>query len=300
MDEIKHRLSASAATRQLFCFGFGYVAAALARDLEAQGGHAAGTRRSVVVDGAQDSPALVTFDGNAPNAAVTRALRGATHILISAPPDDAGDPVLRHHAEDIAALHARVWIGYLSSTGVYGDRDGGWVDETTLPTPTSATGRRRLAAEDAWRDFGRRAGHSVHVFRLAGIYGPERSALDQIRAGTARQIVKPGHAFSRIHVSDIIAVIQASMSRSNPGAIYNVCDDEAAPAADVIAFAAALLGVPAPPAEPFATAALAPARQRFWSENRRIANRRIKDELGVTLRYPTYREGLRALATAVK
>jgi nucleoside-diphosphate-sugar epimerase len=177
------------------------------------------------------------------------ALAGTTHLLASIPPDDAGDPALDRHAADIARLPDLAWAGYLSTTGVYGDRGGDWVDEDSPLMPTGPRGQRRVAAEAGWRALAGR-GLPAHVFRLAGIYGPGRSAFDQLRAGTARRIVKPGQVFSRIHVEDIARVLEASIARPDPGAIYNVCDDDAAPPQDVVAFAAALLASPRRPTSP--------------------------------------------------
>jgi nucleoside-diphosphate-sugar epimerase len=209
------------------------------------------------------------------------------------PPDEAGDPVLGRHAGDLAQL-APDWVGYLSTTGVYGDRAGGWVDETAALAPVGERGRRRIAAEAGWHALGLK----LHVFRLAGIYGPGRSALDTVRAGTARRIVKPGQWFSRIHVEDLAAVLAASIARPNPGAVYNVCDDEPAPPQDVIEHACRLLGRAPPPAIPFDQAVLSPMARSFYDESKRVSNARIKTELGVRLRYPDYRAGLAALLAA--
>jgi nucleoside-diphosphate-sugar epimerase len=227
------------------------------------------------------------------------ALAGTTHLLLSVPPDAAGDPVLRHHAADIAALDL-AWAGYLSTTGVYGDRGGGWVDEEVALSPSGERGRRRVEAEAAWLDLWRRHGTPVHIFRLAGIYGPGRSALDQVRAGTARRIDKPGQVFSRIHVEDIAAVLEASMARPRPGAIYNLCDDDPAPPAEVILHACRLLGREPPPLVPFAEAEkeMSAMARSFWDDNRRVSNCRIKEELGVRLRYPDYKSGLAAILAA--
>ncbi len=219
----------------------------------------------------------------------------ATHLLISIPPDAAGCPVFDSHGAEIAALRDLRWIGYLSSTNVYGDRAGGWVDETMPTEPSGERGRRRVAAEAAWRALGERSGIPVQIFRLAGIYGPGRSALDALRAGTARRIVKPDQVFSRIHVADLATVLEASIAQPRAGAIYNVCDDAPSPPDEVIAYAAVLLGVAPPPLEDFATAALSPMARSFYDDSKRVSNRRIKEELGVSLRYPSYREGLAAL-----
>jgi nucleoside-diphosphate-sugar epimerase len=217
--------------------------------------------------------------------------------LTSVPPDEDGDPVLDLARPAIlSAAKDLSWIGYLSSTGVYGDWKGAWVDEDSAPRPVLARSRRRVDAEAAWLDLHRQNGLPVHLFRLAGIYGPGRSVLDDVRSGSARRIVKPGHMFSRIHVEDIATVLQASMADPAPGAIYNVCDDEAAPPQDVVAFACDLLGVAVPPEIPFDQVSLSPMAQSFWADNRLVRNDRIKRDLGVTLRFPSYREGLKAIA----
>ena len=222
---------------------------------------------------------------------------GATHLLLSIPPDAAGDPAYDVHGADIVRCAGRSlrWIGYLSTTGVYGDHGGGWVDEETPPQPSGDRARRRVEAERAWRGFGDAHGIPVHVFRLPGIYGPGRSQLDAVRAGRAHRIDKPGQVFSRIHVDDIVATLRASMDRPRAGALFNVADDEPAPSHAVTAFACALLGVSPPPLIPFAQAELSPMARSFYADNRRVGNDLIKRELGVTLRHPDYRAGLRAI-----
>ncbi len=274
-----------------FCFGLGYSAGFLARRLAAQGWTIAGTSR----EGATEPIALHPFGRALPLADAPRLLAATTHLLISIPPDARGCPVYDIHGRDIPALERLHWIGYLSSTNVYGDRAGGWVDETMPVAPGGERGRRRVAAEAAWLALGRRNGIPVSVFRLAGIYGPGRSALDALRAGTARRIVKPGQVFSRIHVADLAAVLEAAMAQPRAGAVYNVCDDMPSPPEDVIDYAAALLGIVPPPLEDFATAALSPMARSFYDDSKSVSNRRIKEELGVRLRYPSYREGLAAL-----
>ncbi len=287
----------SVEARKLFCFGLGYTACRLAEGLIGAGWRVAGTTR----DGAK----LARLRDAGIEARITRgddfgpdlaaALDGASHVLVSIPPDDDGDPVARRHGADIAALPGLRWLGYLSSTAVYGDRDGGWVDETTKCEPSGDTGRRRLAAERAWLAWHGR-GVPAHVFLLAGIYGQGRGALDRVRAGEARRIVKPGHVVSRIHVDDIARVLGASMARPRPGAIYNVCDDRPASAAEVTAFAAELLGVAPPPEIAFDSPEVSPEARRFFADHRRVRNGLIKSELGVSLRYPDYQSGLRAIA----
>lgn len=279
---------------RLFCFGLGYTALRLARQCLAQGWQVAGTSRTA--DGcarlAAEGIAAYRFASDYPLEDAD-VLHGTTHLVTSVPPDAEGDPVLRHHGAAIEALPELAWVGYLSATSVYGDSGGAWVDETTACAPTTARGQGRVAAEAEWLARPNESGFPVHIFRLAGIYGPGRSALDQIRAGRARRIDRPDHLFSRIHVDDIVTVLQASMARPKPGAIYNVCDDTPAASADVVAFAAGLLGVDPPPMVSFEDAGLSPMAKSFYADNRLVSNRRIKEELGVTLRYPDFHSGLR-------
>jgi len=283
--------------RHLLCFGFGYSARAFARIL--------GPDWSIIGTSRDEEPRAVSagtsfrwlrFDRDRP---LDRAVfAGVTHILISVPPDEAGDPVFDRHRDDIAAISHLAWLGYLSTTGVYGNRDGGWVDENSELRPSGARGRWRAAAEAAWLDLQRERQVPVHVFRLAGIYGPGRSPFDALRAGTAKRIDKRGQVFSRIHVDDIAQVLMASIVQPRPGAVYNVCDDEPAASADVIAHAAELLGIAAPPLVPFEAAGLSPMARSFYDDNKRVSNALIKSELGVSLRYPTYRDGLAAILAA--
>ena len=224
---------------------------------------------------------------------VTQALDQASHLLISAGPSEAGDPVLSRLGDEIAARAGQFeWVGYLSTTGVYGDHQGGWVDETTALAPSTKRGQLRVEAEAAWQAI---PGLKLHIFRLAGIYGPGRGPFSKVRNGTARRIIKPGQVFSRIHVEDIAQVLKASIERPNPGAIYNLCDDDAAPPEDVIGYAAELLGLPLPEAVDYETADMSPMARSFYAESKRVRNDRIKDELGVVLKYPNYRVGLQAL-----
>lgn len=283
----------------LFCFGFGFSARTLAGKLKEKGWRIAGTSRSrEVCDAiAAEGYDAFLFDSIA---AVRSALAAHSHILISVPPGEDGDPVLASYAEIMIANKPSIrWIGYLSTTGVYGDRGGGWVDETSLPAPATARGRRRLTAEKQWLALHTTEHLPVHIFRLAGIYGPGRNQLLAVRDGTAKRIVKPGQIFSRIHVDDIAGILEASMARPNPGRSYNVCDDEPAPPQDVVAFAAQLLAVTIPPEIPFDQSRLTGLSLSFYEESKRVSNRRIKEELRYRLLYPTYREGLRALKTAL-
>ena len=216
--------------------------------------------------------------------------------MISIPPNLEGDAVLRDFAGDIAALPDLAWVGYLSTVGVYGDTDGAWVDETSPVRPLTERSLRRAEAEQAWLDLGASTGRRVEVFRLAGIYGPGRSVLDNLGAGTARRIVKPGQVFNRIHVDDIARVLAAAIDKDTGHRVFNVSDDEPAPPEDVVAYAAELLGLPVPETVAFEAAGLSGIAASFWSECKRVKNERIRRDLGVELLYPTYREGLRALA----
>ncbi|MCZ6453448.1 MAG: SDR family oxidoreductase [Alphaproteobacteria bacterium] len=284
--------------RTLFCFGLGYTASAFSQRLMAQGWTVRGTGRSEAkrAELTEQGIAAWVFDRDRPLGDPAAALDSVTHILSSVPPDAAGDPVLDHHGTDIAARSARLqWVGYLSTTGVYGDRDGGLVDEKSDRRPATVRGERRVTAEDGWCGLWRDHGVPAHLFRLAGIYGPGRNALVTVARGEARRIVKPGQIFSRIHVDDISVTLEASMARPNPGAAYNLCDDEAAPPQDVVTYACGLLGVDAPPEVPFKEADLSDMARSFYGENKRVSNHRIKHELGVTLTYPDYRTGLEAL-----
>jgi nucleoside-diphosphate-sugar epimerase len=282
----------------LFCFGLGYSAERLAAQLAARGWRISGTAKTA--DGAACLRKLgyegVVFDGTSAAADCARLLQSATHVLVSIPPGASGDAVLRWHAPDIAAAGGLRWIGYLSTVGVYGDRQGGWVDETTEPAPISDRSRHRLAAEQAWLQLGTKQNARVEIFRLAGIYGPGRSVVDQLRQGTAKRIVKPGQVFNRIHVDDVAATLAAAMAAPSRHAIYNVADDEPADSEAVMLYAAGLLHMAPPPAIPFGQAELSPMAQSFYAECKRVSNRRIKTALGIKLLYPSYREGLRAIA----
>ena len=285
--------------RHLFCFGLGYSALALARRAMADGWTVAGTCRETATRDTLRAEGIAAelFDGGAPLADAAARLGTASHILSSVPPDDAGDPVLRHHDDDLAECAGAEWIGYLSTTGVYGDRGGDWVDEDSELRPTGDRGARRVTAEAGWRDLWWDHGRPIHFFRLAGIYGPGRSALETVKGGAARRIHKAGQVFSRIHVDDIATVLLASMARPNPGAVYNHCDDDPAAPDEVIAYACELLGQEPPPLVPYhqAEAEMSAMARSFYRDNKRVRNNRIKDELGITLAYPDYKTGLKAL-----
>ncbi len=285
--------------RHLLCFGLGYTARALAERLAATGWIIDGTSRSAAQRAALAAAGYPSHHFERDHPLTPAAFSGVTHILVSIPPDDRGDPVLGRHGDDIAALPGLAWLGYLSTTGVYGDRAGGWVDERSELRRSGPRGRRRVAAEAGWQDLWRGRGVPVHIFRLAGIYGPGRSPFDTLRAGTARRIDKPGQVFSRIHVEDLASVLIASIARPRPGAIYNVCDDEPSASEAVIAHAASLLGMAPPPLVPLDQAGLSSMAQSFYDDNKRVSNRLIKDELGVALHYPNYRAGLAAILAAM-
>ncbi len=282
-------------TGRLFIFGLGYSGLEIAKLARAAGWSVAGTVTSEAKVATLQACGIDAemFDGSAPIAG--KNIASATHILCSIAPGTSGDPALRHSAHLMGSAR---WLGYLSTTGVYGDTGGDWVDETAMPRPTQPRSIERLATERLWQGLGTRTGAAVDIFRLPGIYGPGRSAVDQVRAGTARRIDKPGQVFSRIHIDDIAATVIAAMSTPHAGCVYNVTDDLPASSSDLVAYACSLLGKPVPPAISWAEAepAMSAMARSFYSENRRVRNDRIKRELGVTLRYPTYREGLRAIA----
>lgn len=276
--------------KKLISFGHGYSAHALSKRLLAEGWTILGTTRSS--DKADD----LRRQGIAPllfSDPIPPEFVDSNHILISAGPDNTGDPTLAEYAGALAEMTPK-WVGYLSTTGVYGDHQGGWVDEATPLTPSTKRGQARVMAESQWRA----TPLPLHIFRLAGIYGPGRGPFAKVRNGTARRIIKQEQVFSRIHVDDIAQVLHASMQAPNAGAIYNLCDDDPAPPQDVIAYAAELLGLPVPPAVAYNQAEMTPMARSFYAESKRVRNDRIKDELGVTLRYPDYRAGLLALLQA--
>lgn len=292
------------AAPHLFCFGLGYSAGRLAVRLLKEGWIVSGTCREG--KRCREWEALgvrcTVFSREKPLADAAARLATVTDILSSVPPDETGDAVLDILGGALSLLSNLRWVGYLSTTGVYGDTGGAIVDETAPLHPTSPRSERRVRAEEGWLDLHRLSQVPVHIFRLAGIYGPGRSVVEQVLAGEAKRIERPGHLFSRIHVDDIASVLRASMARPNPGRIYNVCDDEPAAPADVVAYACTLLGRPPPPPVPFAEAAatMSPMALSFWQDNRRVDNSRLKRELGVKLCYPDYRAGLAAIVKDLK
>ncbi|HEU0223748.1 MAG TPA: SDR family oxidoreductase [Paracoccaceae bacterium] len=281
--------------RCLLSFGHGYSARVLGRRLLAEGWRIVGTTRSAAKAEAFRAEGIEAAIWPPPAALLDQA----SHVLVSIAPDAEGDPVLRAFGQEIAERAARLaWVGYLSTTAVYGDRAGGWVDETSVRRPGTRRGAWRAAAEDAWLRLWLDHGAAVHIFRLAGIYGPGRGPFEKLRAGTARRIIKPGQVFSRIHVEDIAEALCASMARPHPGAVYNLCDDDPAPPEAVIEEAARLLGLPIPEAVPFEAAEMTEMARSFYAESKRVSNARMKTELGIALRHPDYRSGLRALLAA--
>ncbi|WP_340287690.1 SDR family oxidoreductase [Sulfitobacter pontiacus] len=277
--------------KTLLSIGHGFSARALAARLVPQGWRIVGTTRS------PDKADAIADTGVEPvvwpGADLGALIAQFPNVLVSAGPDSAGDPVLNAVEDAVtrAAPDLR-WVGYLSTTGVYGDHDGDWVDEDTPLTPSTKRGRARVTAEARWQAI---SDLPLHIFRLAGIYGPGRGPFAKVRAGTARRIIKPGQVFSRIHVEDIAQALELSLQRPDPGAVYNLCDDDPAPPQDVIAHAAELLGLPVPPAIPFDQADMTPMARSFYAESKKVRNDRIKQALGWAPQFPTYRAGLAAL-----
>ena len=288
-------------TKRLFCFGLGYSATELAARLAREGWTVSAT--ATTQTGAERIAALgyeaYVFDGTHADPAIPRALETASHVVLSAPPGPIGDPAFVQFGKALADSQTARWIGYLSTIGVYGDWQGGWVDEDSELRPKSARSLRRAAAEQAWLDLGRETGKTVLVFRLAGIYGPGRGAIENVLDGTARRLIKPDQVFNRIHRDDIAGILQAAIQHTPKHTIYNVTDDEPAPPQDVVAYAAHLLGHPVPPDIAYDPATLSPMGASFYSENKRVSNARAKADLGWQLEYPTYREGLSALAEPI-
>ncbi|GAB4513936.1 MAG: SDR family oxidoreductase [Roseibium sp.] len=284
---------------RLFVFGAGYSSKAFIAKVRGRFDWIGGTTRSAEKAEALRKAGIepFLFDGETPGDGIADALKSASHVLVSVAPNEAGDPVLTLHGDDIDAGRPS-WIGYLSTVGVYGNHDGAWVDEETPCRPVSRRSVQRVAAEEAWLAFSKRTGLPVQVFRLSGIYGPGRNAFENFRKGTARRLVKPGQVFNRIHVADIAGALEAAMARPSTR-IFNVTDDEPAPPQDVVAYAAELLGVEAPPEIPFETADLSPMARSFYGENKRVSNKRVKEELGYSFRYPDYRTALRDLLKTV-
>ena len=281
----------------LFVFGLGYSAGFFARTRAHRFSAVAATLRDADRAQALGAGGIegLTFDGTRHDDSAPARLASVDALLVSIPPDGTDDPVLAHFATALAAAPKLRRIVYLSTIGVYGDHGGGWVDEASATHPGSARNQVRLSVEQRWLELGRATGKTVTILRLAGIYGPRQNVLMKLREGTAQRIVKPGQVFNRIHVEDIARAIEAALTPGAPGGILNVADDEPAPPQDVMLHGAALLGIAPPPALDFASADLSPMARGFYGENKRVRNARLKREFGVTLAYPTYREGLAAL-----
>lgn len=296
MEPKHHIVSPLLHDKKLFCFGFGYTASFLSVPLQGCGWKVSGTttsteKRTFLRNSGIDA---WLFDRNHSIPDPFHTLEDVTHVLLSIPPDADGDLAFDIHASDLLAMRKLEWVGYLSTTAVYGNQDGNWIDETARATPSSRRGSQRLKAEQQWQSLYLNDGLPLHIFRLSGIYGPGRSAIDAVRSGNARRIDKPGHAFNRIHVDDIVQVLVASMNKPNPGSIYNLADDSPSPSHEVIQFACNLIGIDAPPLIPFEQAEMAPIVRSFYKDNKRIRNDKIKDELGVELLHPDYRSGMQA------
>ncbi len=284
----------------LFCFGLGYTGQALAQALQKQNWQISGTTREKETQRRLEKEGFQTFLFDSANPLPANVLDSVSHVLLSIPPGENGDPVFLQHGSDLTARAKNLkWVGYLSTTGVYGDRQGGWVDENSLLSPSTKRGEKRLKAETDWLSLFENDQLPVHLFRLAGIYGPGSNQLEKVAAGTARRRIKPGQVFSRIHVDDIVGMLIASMAQPNPGRAYNLCDDEAVPPQDVVTFAADLLRVEPPEEIVFNRDEMSPMGLSFFAESKKVSNQRIKDELGYDLKYPTYREGLTALLATI-
>ncbi|TYC49227.1 SDR family oxidoreductase [Rhodobacterales bacterium] len=280
---------------RLFVFGVGYSSRAFVERIAGKATWIGGTTRSAEKASELEKLGVqpFLFDGKSAGDRIAAALADATHVLVSIAPGEDGDPVLTHHGADVAAGRPD-WIGYLSTVGVYGDHDGAWVDEETEPRPVSRRSVQRVAAETAWLDFSEANDLPVQIFRLSGIYGPGRNAFGKFRGGTARRLIKPGQVFNRIHVEDIAGALEAASERPATR-VFNVTDDEPCPPQDVITFAAELLGVAPPEEVSFEEADLSPMARSFYGENKRVSNKRVKEELDYSFRYPDYRTALRDL-----
>jgi nucleoside-diphosphate-sugar epimerase len=279
----------------LFCFGLGYSAMVLIDILLADGWKISGTTRNT--EKAQTlrdrGIEVYEFSLGKPVPMLSKIMADVSHILVSIPPDNGTDPVLAHHREDLAFAHLR-WVGYLSTTGVYGDHQGDWVDEFAACSPVHERSQNRLDVEKKWQEQISARDLPLHIFRLAGIYGPGRSALDQVRNGRAKRVDKKDHVFNRIHVTDLARILYASMRQPRVGAIYNVADDEPCPSHEVVTYACELLNVDPPGMVPLAWADLTPMARSFYDECKRVMNRKVKQDLAITLLYSNYRDGLSA------
>ena len=286
--------------KNLFCFGFGFTAQALAERLRAKNWSISGTCRATDKKVSLTNSPIFLFDGTHASKEIFVALSKATHLLIAIPPQISGDVVFKNFSTHIANNKNLQWIGYISSTGVYGDTQGEWVDESSPLQPTTELNLRRVESESVWLNMARQKGCPVMVFRCVGIYGPGRNLLISAKAGRARRIEKPGLVFSRIHVEDLAQTLEASIQKPKPGEIYNVCDDQPAPPSEAAEYAFKLLNIPPPPLIPLELAGLSEIARGFYKNCKRVSNKKIKKELGVKLKYPNYRTGLDAIFKSMK
>ncbi len=280
---------------RLFCFGMGFSSQALAKRFVPQGWQLSGTVRAAQGEIKTKNISVIIYDGSHPTLEISEAISHATHLLITIPPQPTGDVVLKNFSKEISRARHLRWIGYISSTGVYGDNQGEWVDESSPLRATSNRNLQRIEVESAWLKMGRDYDLPVMIFRCVGIYGPGRNLLVSVIQGRARRIDKPGLVFSRIHSDDLAQTLEASIKKPQPGEVYNVSDDCPSPPAEAVEYACSLLGVEPPPLEPYEKADLSPTARGFYTTNKRISNKKIKQELGVHLQYPDYRSGLKSL-----
>ena len=291
-------MSDSIQKKHLLCFGLGFTGSALVHDARGKGWAASGTCRERIERDKWTEAGVrsLLFDGKESSEALGNAVREASHMLVTIPPQkDVGDVVLKHFKKILTEASQLQWVGYLSTTGVYGNRDGGWVDEDSELKPEFDHQRRRVEAEEQWQELYKNYQIPVHIFRLAGIYGPGRNLLERVRNGTARRIDQPDLVFNRVHVEDVVQVLCASIDRPSPGSIYNVSDDVPSSPAEAVAFACGLVHAPVPPLIALEDAELSAMARGFYQTNKKVRNQKIKEELGVQLRYPYYKAGLRAL-----
>ena len=279
----------------LFCFGLGFSGRALGHSLFQDGWKVSGTTRSPEKLKVLEQKGFGVYFFPGEECLIEVQLVSATHIIVTIPPKEEGDVVFREFREAIIQAKNLKWLGYISSTGVYGNHNNKWVDETSFLTPSNERNLLRVKVENQWLELGRKKSIGIHIFRSAGIYGPGRNMLETVKSGKARRIEKKGQVNGRIHVEDLVSVLKASIGKPNPGSIYNVCDDEPAPSKEVVEFACQLLKINPPPVISFNKAELSEMARIFYLDNKKIKNKKIKIELNIKLKYPNYREGLKAI-----